>query len=90
MTTERKKLSDAEIVAKTHRILEDQLGVDSEEITPRALLIDDLGADSLDQIEVVMALEEEFGVQIDDADVDGLRTVKDVTDYLTRQLRHNK
>ena len=72
-------------------ILEDQLGVDLAEITPEAKIQDDLGADSLDCIELVMRLEDDFGIEIPDEDVDKAvndraATVQGLADYLTAKL----
>ena len=63
-------------------IIVEQLGVDEDQITPEASFIDDLGADSLDTVELVMAFEEEFDVEIPDEDAEKIRTVQDVMDYL--------
>ena len=63
-------------------IIMEQLGVDEDQITPEASFIDDLGADSLDTVELVMAFEEEFDVEIPDDDAEKIRTVQDVIDYL--------
>jgi acyl carrier protein len=65
-------------------IIMEQLGVDEDQITPEASFIDDLGADSLDTVELVMAFEEEFDVEIPDEDAEKIRTVKDAVDYLTK------
>lgn len=64
------------------KIIEEQLGVESDRIKEEASFIDDLGADSLDIVELVMAMEEEFEVEIPDEDAEGLKTVNDVTNYL--------
>lgn len=63
-------------------IIMEQLGVDEDQITPDASFIDDLGADSLDTVELVMAFEEEFEVEIPDEDAEKIRTVQDVINYL--------
>jgi len=63
-------------------IIMEQLGVDEDQITSEASFIDDLGADSLDTVELVMAFEEEFDVEIPDEDAEKIRTVKDVLEYL--------
>lgn len=63
-------------------IIMEQLGVDEDQITPEASFIDDLGADSLDTVELVMAFEEEFNIEIPDEDAEKIRTVQDVIDYL--------
>ncbi len=67
---------------KIKKIIEEQLGVESDRITPEASFADDLGADSLDIVELVMAMEEEFEVEIPDEDAEKLKTVTDVTNYL--------
>ncbi|MDP3779105.1 MAG: acyl carrier protein [bacterium] len=63
-------------------ILVEQLGVEEKEVTPDASLIDDLGADSLDLVEVIMALEEEFDLDIPDEDSEGIATFADVVAYV--------
>jgi acyl carrier protein len=67
---------------KVLKIIEEQLGVDAERVKPESSFIDDLGADSLDIVELVMAMEEEFDIEIPDEDAEKLRTVSDVTKYL--------
>ncbi len=67
-------------------IIVEQLGVDAAQITPEASFIDDLGADSLDTVELVMAFEEEFDIEIPDEDAEKIRTVKDVVSYLNAHL----
>jgi len=67
---------------RVKEIIADQLGVDIEKITPEARFVDDLGADSLDVVELIMAFEEEFGVEIPDEDAEKIATVKDVLDYI--------
>lgn len=68
-------------------IVTNQLGVEKEAVTPEAHVIDDLGADSLDVVELVMALEEAFDVEIPDEDAEKIRTVKDIFDYLTQAVK---
>lgn len=68
---------------KIKAIIVEQLGVDESEVTPEAHFIDDLGADSLDTVELVMALEEEFGIEISDEDAEKIQTVGDVDKYVT-------
>jgi len=63
-------------------IIMEQLGVDENQITPEASFVDDLGADSLDTVELVMAFEEEFDVEIPDEDAEKIRTVQDAINYL--------
>lgn len=67
---------------KIRDIIVETLGCDAEQVTPEASLADDLGADSLASVELVMALEEAAGITIDDADVVGLKTVNDIVTYL--------
>lgn len=70
------------IEPKVKKIIEEQLGVDAERVKPEASFIDDLGADSLDIVELVMAMEEEFDLEIPDEDAEKLKTVSDVTSYI--------
>ncbi len=72
------------IKSKIIDIIANQLGVDKEIVTPEANVVDDLGADSLDVVELVMALEEAFDVEIPDEDAEKIRTVKDIFDYLDK------
>ena len=67
---------------KVKQIIVEQLGVDESEVTPTASFIDDLGADSLDTVELVMALEEGFGMEIPDEDAEKITTVKDAIKYI--------
>ncbi len=67
---------------KVRQIIADQLGVKKEEVIDNAKFVDDLGADSLDTVELVMALEEEFGVEIPDEDAEKLATVGDALKYI--------
>lgn len=67
---------------KVKEIIVEQLGVNAEQVTPEASFIDDLGADSLDTVELVMAFEEEFGAEIPDEDAEKLTTVGAVISYL--------
>lgn len=67
---------------KVKQIIVEQLGVDEAEVTPTASFIDDLGADSLDTVELVMALEEGFGMEIPDEDAEKIATVKDAISYI--------
>lgn len=63
------------------KIIVDQLGVDESEVTMDASFVDDLGADSLDLVELVMAMEDEFGIEIPDEDAEGIHTVSDAVSY---------
>ena len=67
---------------KIKKIITEQLGVDEADITPESRFLDDLGADSLDTVELVMALEEEFGIEIPDEDAEKIQTVGDVAKYI--------
>ena len=67
---------------KVREIIVDQLGVDEQQVTADAAFIDDLGADSLDTVELVMALEEEFDVEIPDEDAEKISKVQDAIDYI--------
>ena len=70
---------------KVKGIIAEQLGVKPEEVTPEAKFIDDLGADSLDTVELVMALEEEFGIEIPDEEAEKLITVGDALRYIEQK-----
>ena len=73
----------AAVEEKVRKIIIDQLGVDEAEVTAEAKFIDDLGADSLDTVELVMALEEEFGTEIPDEDAEKITTVQQAIDYVS-------
>ncbi len=68
--------------SRVKEIIINELGVDPEKVTPEASFVEDLGADSLDTVELVMAFEEEFGVDIPDEDAEQMRTVGDAVKYL--------
>ena len=70
---------------KVKDIIVEQLGVDPEKVKPEASFIDDLGADSLDIVELVMTMEEEFDIEIPDEEAEKLKTVQDVQEYLTKK-----
>jgi acyl carrier protein len=72
----------SDVEAKVRDIISEQLGVAADEVTPEASFIEDLGAESLDIVELVMALEEEYGMEISDEDAEKIRTVKDVVTYI--------
>jgi acyl carrier protein len=72
----------ASVEEKVKRIIVDQLGVDEDEVKPEASFVDDLGADSLDVVELVMALEEEFSLEINDEDAEKISTVKQAIEYI--------
>jgi acyl carrier protein len=75
----------SEIADKIKRIVVEHLGVDESKVTPEASFIDDLGADSLDTVELVMAFEEEFNVEIPEDAAEKIATVKDAIDYIEKQ-----
>lgn len=79
-----------EIAAKVKNIIVEQLGVNAEEVKDEASFIDDLGADSLDTVELVMALEEEFNAEIPDEDAEKLRTVGDAVNYIDQKVSAKK
>ncbi len=70
---------------RVKKIIVDQLDVTEEEVTPQASFVDDLGADSLDTVEMVMAFEEEFSIEIPDEDAEKIRTVQDAIDYIKKK-----
>jgi acyl carrier protein len=69
---------------KVKEIIVEQLGVDEDEVTPEASFTDDLGADSLDIVELVMAFEEEFGIEIPDEDAEKIGRVKEAVEYIEK------
>ena len=75
-------MSEKSIDLKVKDIIVEQLSVNPEQVTPEAKFIEDLGADSLDIVELVMAFEEEFGVEVPDSDAEKLLTVGDVVKYI--------
>lgn len=75
----------SETLSKVQSIVAEQLGVDISEVKPEASFQNDLGADSLDLVEVVMALEEEFEVEIPDEDADGIKTVQEAVNYIEQK-----
>jgi acyl carrier protein len=72
--------------AKVKQIIAEKLGVSEDKITANASFVDDLGADSLDQVELIMAFEDAFDVEIPDEDAEKLKTVKDALEYLEKKL----
>jgi acyl carrier protein len=72
---------------RVKEIIVEQLGVREEEVVPEASFVEDLGADSLDLVELVMLLEEEFGQEIPDEDAEKIQTVQDAIDYITSHLK---
>ncbi len=76
----------ADVNEKIKSIIAEQLGVKPEEVTPQASFIEDLGADSLDTVELVMALEEEFEIEIPDEDAEKMATVGDAVKYIEEKI----
>ncbi len=72
------------IQERVKKIIVEQLGVKEEAVTDNASFVDDLGADSLDTVELVMALEEEFGIEIPDSEAENIRTVKQAFEYINK------
>ncbi len=79
-------MAGGDVKSKVSDIIANQLGVDREMITPEAHVVDDLGADSLDIVELVMALEEAFDLEIPDDDAERIRTVQDIYQYLESRM----
>lgn len=75
---------------KVKQIISEQLGIEESEITSNSSFADDLGADSLDQVELVMALEEAFELEISDEDAEKIRTVRDVLEYVEKHAKVSK
>jgi acyl carrier protein len=76
-----------DVEAKVKEIIATQLMVDEEEVTPKSTLVDDLGADSLDVVEIVMQLEEDFDLEIPDEEAENVKTVQDIIDGIKRKLK---
>ena len=77
----------ASVEERVKQIIVEQLGVDEAEVTPTASLVDDLEADSLDQVELVMAFEESFGIEVPDEDAENMTTVKDAVEYIDKHAK---
>lgn len=80
----------ASVDERVKQIIVEQLGVEESEVTPNASFVDDLGADSLDTVELVMAFEEAFEIEIPDEDAEKIRTVKDAVDYINAHAKGSK
>ena len=80
----------AAVDEKVKQIIVEQLGVDEGEVTNNASFVDDLGADSLDTVELVMAFEEAFDIEIPDEDAEKIRTVSDAIDYTSKHGKDGK
>ena len=75
---------------KVKKVVVDQLGVSAEEVEPQASFVEDLGADSLGVVELIMGLEEEFDVEIPDEDAEKIATVKDAMEYIEKHAKASK
>jgi len=75
-------MAKEEIFDKLKELVADQLGVEEDEVTMEATMQDDLGADSLDLVDLVMSVEEEFGVKVADEDLENIKTVGDIVNYI--------
>ena len=75
---------------RVKKIIGEQLGVEEDEVTPDASFVEDLGADSLDTVELVMALEEEFGIEIPDEDAEKITRVKEAVEYIESHAKGKK
>jgi len=75
------------VADRVKKIIVDQLGVEEELVNSEASFVDDLGADSLDTVELVMALEEEFGIEIPDEDAEKITRVKEAVDYIEKHKK---
>ncbi len=80
-------MSSNTVFDRLKKIIVDQLGVDESEVVPTASFVDDLNADSLDLVELIMSLEEEFKLQISDADAEKITTVGEAQEYIEEHLR---
>ncbi len=74
--------NDGATYDRLKKLIVEQLGVDEEEVTPQASFVEDLNADSLDLVELIMSLEEEFGMEISDEDAEGIQKVSDAVEYI--------
>lgn len=84
MATE--KTGEQSIEAKVRAIIVEQLDANADEVVPEALFVEDLGADSLDLVELVMQMEDEFDVEIPDEDAENIRTVQDAINYVQQHI----
>jgi acyl carrier protein len=90
LTAEKEGIAMADVLEKVREIIVERLKVDPSEVTPDAAFVEDLRADSLDIVEMVMKLEETFGITIPDEDVEKLRTVGDAVAYVERRLKEKE
>jgi acyl carrier protein len=79
-------VQEMDVYSKVKEIIVDQLGIEEEDVAPDASFIDDLGADSLDIVELIMAFEEEFDIEISDEDAEKITSVQEAIDYIESKL----
>ncbi|MGQ9753296.1 MAG: acyl carrier protein [Thermaceae bacterium] len=79
-------MTEAEIFEKVKAVIVDKLSADADKVTLEARFVEDLGADSLDTVELIMGLEDEFGLEISDEDAEKIRTVQDAVQYIQSRL----
>ena len=75
-----------EIFKELQELLVEHLGVETADVTMDANIIDDLGADSLDVVEIIMGIEDQFDIEVEDEDVEGLKTVRQLVNYISKEL----
>ena len=83
-------MAETNVADRVKQIIVEQLGVDAAEVTPQAHFVNDLGADSLDTVELVMAFEEEFGIEIPDEDAEKITRVKEAVEYIEAHAKSKK
>lgn len=79
-----KELTHEQLAKEIYAIIEERLGLSSDDITPEKSLVNDLGADSLDSVEIIMSIEQKFGVSIPDDVTEGIKTVGDIIEYVKK------
>ena len=79
--------AEQEVIAKVKKMIASQLGKSENEVTPESSFIEDLGADSLDLVELIMSMEDEFGLEISDEDAEGILTVQDAINYILERKK---